>query len=70
MLLPGRIYIALGSWHFGDFRKFFLPNIGEDKKIVSPSEREALALCHRINPALVVALRLQKRLHEGLGSKF
>ena len=57
MLLPGRIYIALGPWHFGDFRKIFLPNI-EDKKKVSPSEREALALCHRINPALVVALRL------------
>ena len=32
MLLPGRIYIALGPWHFGDFRKIFLPNIGEDKK--------------------------------------
>ena len=59
MLLPGRIYIALGPWHFGDFRKIFLPNnIGEDEKKVSPFEREALALCHRINPALVVALRL------------
>ena len=30
MLLPGRIYIALGPWHFGDFRNIFLPNIGED----------------------------------------
>ena len=28
-----------GLWHFGDFRKFFLPNIGEEKKKVSPSER-------------------------------
>ena len=32
MLLPGRIYIALGPWHFGDFRNIFLPNIGEDQK--------------------------------------
>ena len=58
MLLPGRIYIALGPWHFGDFRKIFLPNVGEEKEKVLPSEREALALCHRINPALDVALRL------------
>ena len=33
MLLPGRIYIALGPWHFGDFRNIFLPNIGEDQKM-------------------------------------
>ena len=39
------------------FSMIFLPNIGEEKK-VSPFECEALALCHRINPALVVALRL------------
>ena len=32
MLLPGRIYIALSLWHFGDFRNIFLPNIGEDQK--------------------------------------
>ena len=31
MLLPGRIYIALGPLHFGDFRNIFLPNIGEDQ---------------------------------------
>ena len=32
MLLPGRIYIAQGPWHFGDFRNIFLPNIGEDQQ--------------------------------------
>ena len=32
MLLPGRIYFALGPWHFEDFRNIFLPNIGEDQK--------------------------------------
>ena len=32
MLLPGRISIALGSWHFGDFRNIFLPNIDENQK--------------------------------------
>ena len=32
MLLPGRIYFALGPWHFGDFRNIFLLNITEDQK--------------------------------------
>ena len=32
MLLPDRIYFALGPWHFADFRNIFLPNIGEDQK--------------------------------------
>ena len=32
MSLPGRIYHALGAWHFGDFCNFFLPSIGEDQK--------------------------------------
>ena len=32
MLLPGRIYIALGPWHWGDFCNVFLPNIGEDQR--------------------------------------
>ena len=32
MLLPGRIYFALGQRHFGDFRNVFLPNIVEDQK--------------------------------------
>ena len=32
MLLPSRINIALGPWHFEDFRNTFLPNIGEDQK--------------------------------------
>ena len=32
MLLPIRISIALGPWHFGDFRNIFLPNLGDHKK--------------------------------------
>ena len=32
MLLPIRISIALGPWHFGDFRNIFLPNVGETQK--------------------------------------
>ena len=32
MLLPGRIYIALGPRHLRDFRNIFLPNVGEDHK--------------------------------------
>ena len=31
MLLRGRILIALGPWHFRDFRNIFVPNIGEDQ---------------------------------------
>ena len=32
MLLPGRIYITMSPWHFGDFPNIFLPDIGEDQK--------------------------------------
>ena len=32
MLLLGQIYIALGPWHFGDFRHIFLAQLGEDQK--------------------------------------
>ena len=32
MLLPGRIYIALGPWHFGDFLNIFLPYKVKDQK--------------------------------------
>ena len=31
-VIAGRIYFALGPWHFGDFRNIFLPNIGEEQK--------------------------------------
>ena len=31
-VIAGRIYIALGSWHLGDFCEIFLPNIGEDQR--------------------------------------
>ena len=31
MLLPGRIHIALGPWHVGDFCNILLRNIGEDE---------------------------------------
>ena len=59
MLLPGRIYIALGPWHFGNFRNVFLPNIGEDQKSVTISARgPGLVLRHiMVNPALVNVLR-------------
>ena len=32
MLFPGRIYIAQGPWHLGDFCNIFLTNINEDQK--------------------------------------
>ena len=35
-----QIYIAWGLWYFRDFRNIFLPNIGEAKMNVLPSERK------------------------------
>ena len=43
MLSPGRIYIALGPWHFGDFRNIFQPNIGEDQKKIVRFQLDPLA---------------------------
>ena len=59
MLLPGRIDIALGRWHFEDFRNIFLPNIGEDRKRLTISARGLkLVLRHiMVNPVLINALR-------------
>ena len=58
MLLPGWIYIALGPWHFGDFRNIFLPNVGEDQKSLKIlAQGPELVLRHIVvNPALVNAL--------------
>ena len=49
MLFPGRIYVVLCPWYFGDFCNIFLPNISKDQKKVLPSELGALALCHMVN---------------------
>ena len=42
MLFPGRIYIALSSWQFGDFRNIFLPIIGEDQQNSYGAQQELL----------------------------
>ena len=59
MLLPGRIYNALGPYHF---RNIFLPNIGEDQKSLTISALgPQLVLRHiMVNPALINALRSKK----------
>ena len=60
MFLPGRIYIALGPWHCGDFRNIFLPNVGEDhvKSLKIWAQGPHLVLRHIVvNSALVNALR-------------
>ena len=31
-VIAGPDLIALGPWHFGDFCKIFLPNIGKDQR--------------------------------------
>ena len=62
MLLPGRIYIALGPCHFGDFCNIFLPNIvGDQKRSYDFSSWPQAGMRHIIvNPALINALRSQK----------
>ena len=60
MLLPGGIYIALGPWHFGDFRNIFLPNIGEDQKKYYDFSSGPLARTYYGKTALINELRSQK----------
>ena len=57
---PGRIYIAWGPRHFGDFRKIFLPNIGEapPQKKFYHLRTGAPGTVHYLNLALITALRL------------
>ena len=38
-----KFYNLSTAYHYGDFCNIFLPNIGEDPKKVSPSERGVLA---------------------------
>ena len=46
--------------HFGDFRKIFLPNIGEGQKKSYHLSATPLALCQMVNPPGVIALRSKK----------
>ena len=60
MLLPIRSYVTLSSWHFGDLRNIYRPNIGEDQKKSSELSARPLAGILRhimVNPALVNVLR-------------
>ena len=57
---PGRIRIALGPWHLGYFRNIFLPDLGEDQNKSYHQSAGSPALCHMVNPTLVIALRLRK----------
>ena len=41
-----------------DYRKIFLPNIGEDQKRTYHLSVGLLILCLMVNPVLVIALRL------------
>ena len=55
---PIRIFIAQSSWHFGDFRNIFMPNIGEGQNESYHLSTGPPALRHLVNPPLVIALRL------------
>ena len=62
MLLPGRIYITMSPWHFGDFPNIFLPDIGEDQKksydLSAGPQAGTASYCGK--SALINALRSQK----------
>ena len=57
-----------GLWHFEDFRNVFLPNTGEDQKKSHHLSAEPLAstVPFMVNPALVIALYVHKKVNEGL----
>ena len=57
MLLPRSDLHCAGPWHVGDFRNIFLQSIGEDQKKSNHLGAEPQALCHMVNPALVIVLR-------------
>ena len=52
-----------------EFRNIFLPNTGEDQKKSCHLSAVPLALCHMVNPSLVITLRSPKRLEDGLSSQ-
>ena len=56
-LLLGPVDIARERWHFEDFRKILLPNVGEDQtKSHYDVSAEHLGMFHMVNPALDIAL--------------
>ena len=69
MLLPGRIFIARGPWHFEDFRNIFLPNIGEDQNKLLPFKRGTFgtAPCSKSGPGYCITFI--KRLDESLSQQ-
>ena len=67
MLLPSRIYIARGPWHFEDFLNILLPNIGEDQKNVLAFELGAPGTVPYGKAGPPFWMTFIKRLNEGLG---
>ena len=58
MLLLGPVDIARDLRHFGEFRKIFRPNIGQDQTKFCYLNAEPVGLCHMVIPVLIIALRL------------
>ena len=59
---PGRIYIELGPWHFEIFAIFSCQIQMKTKKMSWQCHLSAgpMALCHMLNPSLVIALLSQE----------
>ena len=71
MLLPARIYIAQGPWHFEDFCNIFLLNISKDQKMSHHLSAGPEAPCYvMVNLALVIALRSPKDWIKAWSSNF
>ena len=58
ILLPEPHLHCAGPLHLGNFRNIFLPNVAEDQKKVSPSERgpQAVTVPYYDKFGLVIAL--------------
>ena len=67
MLLPSRVHIVRGPWHFGDFRNILLPNIGKDQKKVFPIEPGAAGSVPYGKSGPGYCISFIKRLDDGLG---
>ena len=56
MLLPGPDLHCAGPPVLSEFCNIFLPNTGEDQKTSCHLSAVPLALCHMVNPSLVIRL--------------
>ena len=57
MVTPTNYVMSRGPCHFEDFRNIFLLNIVEDQQKSYHLNAGSQALCHVVNPTVVIAIR-------------